>query len=87
MTRSELVTSQCVGLFTGSSWTMDLQWSSLSLLGFVVDCRLGRICGRGWPSLYQQERDSVGVDRFVLNEELMPRTRGHALFIFNGRTK
>ena len=50
---------------------MDLQWVSLSLLGSVVDCRLGRICGRGWPSLCRQERDSVGVDRFKLNEELM----------------
>ena len=32
-------------------------------------------------------RANVGVDRFVLNEELMPRTRGYALFIFHGRTK
>ena len=32
-------------------------------------------------------RANVDVDRFKLNEELMSRTRGYALFIFHGRTK
>ena len=40
----------------------------------VEECSNARLGGR-----------TEGVDRSVLDEELMSRTRGYALFIFHGR--